>query len=346
MREGKADPHKPPGAPPLPSVRALNPPTRGGRRTRNLRRAKGSALCTPGAQESLIIFLLLGMPQLIVRLLLWTPGRITYILLLFPREGTAGRAGWNPTPPASPETGNRIMSQAQQNIASGTVSDKGEADNAMAQAIKGATPRKPASGKGKGKQPQPAKDQARAPVRGSMGSRQTITLATAAAQAPTADQMARICRMFGTEAVDVDGIHSATSDSLMQQAEALRPNLSDKAMEMHFQRIVGAYVGSAYGAAQFYDAKRLVARDMASKLNEMRDEDRDGPSGFESRLERAQMFAADMAAQSFATLAAAEGAVAAYAEITGNEWKPYVANTPDTQAVSRQAATLRASAFD
>lgn len=238
------------------------------------------------------------------------------------------------------------MSQAQQNIASGTVSDKGEADNAMAQAIKGATSRKPASNKGKGKQPQPAKDQARAPVRGSMGSRQTITLATAAAQAPTADQMARICRMFGTEAVDVDGIHSATSDSLMQQAEALRPNLSDKAMEMHFQRIVGAYVGSAYGAAQFYDAKRLVARDMASKLNEMRDEDRDGPSGFESRLERAQMFAADMAAQSFATLAAAEGAVAAYAEITGNEWKPYVANTPDTQAVSRQAATLRASAFD
>ncbi|MDT8316309.1 hypothetical protein RQ784_21920, partial [Roseomonas mucosa] len=103
------------------------------------------------------------------------------------------------------------MSQAQQNIASGTVSDKGEADNAMAQAIKGATPRKPASNKGKGQQPQPAKDQARAPVRGSMGSRQTITLATAAAQAPTADQMARICRMFGTEAVDVDGIHSATS---------------------------------------------------------------------------------------------------------------------------------------
>jgi hypothetical protein len=105
-------------------------------------------------------------------------------------------------------------------------------------------------------------------------------------------------------------------------------SLSDRAMDMHFQRIVGAYV------------------DLASKLNDDCDEDREGPSGFESRVERAQMFAAEMARQSFTLLAAAEGAVKAYAEITGNEWKPYVASTPDSQGVTRQAAAARAAAFD
>ena len=100
------------------------------------------------------------------------------------------------------------------------------------------------------------------------------------------------------------------------------------------------------GAATFFDSKRAVARDMASKMNDERDEDRDGPSGFESRVERAQAFAADMARQSFALLAAAEGAVKAYHEITGSEWKPYVPNTPESQTVTRQAAAARASAFN
>ena len=85
---------------------------------------------------------------------------------------------------------------------------------------------------------------------------------------------------------------------------------------------------------------------MASQFNDMRDEDRDGASGFESKLERAQFFAAEMAWQSLATLAAAEGAVSAYTHITGNEWKPYVANTQPSVTVSAQAAAARASAFD
>jgi len=105
--------------------------------------------------------------------------------------------------------------------------------------------------------------------------------------------------------------------------------LTEKNMEMHFQRVVGQYVGSAVSAARFYDAKRATAREMASKLNEARDEDRDGASGFEGKVERAQMFAAEMAWQAIATLAAAEGAVSAYSHITGNDWKPYVGNTPD-----------------
>ena len=79
---------------------------------------------------------------------------------------------------------------------------------------------------------------------------------------------------------------------------------------------------------------------------EERDEDRDGPSGFESRVQQAQEFAAQMAVQSVATLAAAEGAVSAYAHATGNTWKPYVPPAAEGQGISRQAATARMNAFE
>jgi hypothetical protein len=226
------------------------------------------------------------------------------------------------------------MSQAAQNIAASTAADKAEA--IVGAAMNAATARKKAS------KPQPAQT----PARRDFAARQVITLASAGMLAPTADKMAHLSRLFGIEPVDVDGIHDSTFRTLILQADELRASLSDRAMDMHFQRIVGAYVGSAYGAAQFYDGKRAIARDLASKLNDERDEDREGPSGFESRVERAQMFAAEMARQSFTLLAAAEGAVKAYAEITGNEWKPYVASTPDSQGVTRQAAAARAAAFD
>jgi hypothetical protein len=215
------------------------------------------------------------------------------------------------------------MSQASQNIAPVAIADKSPAR----------------------KKNQPAKTrQTQALVR--RDTRQVITLASAAMIAPTDDMMAKLYSIFGLEPVDVDDIAANTQQTLQQQAEALRSSLSDKAMEMHFQRVVGAYVGSAYGAAQFFDGKRAIAKDMASKLNEQRDDDRDGPSGFESRVERAQSFAAEMARQSYATLAAAEGAVAAYAEITGSEWRPYVASTPESQTVDGQVAAVRASAFE
>ena len=80
-------------------------------------------------------------------------------------------------------------------------------------------------------------------------------------------------------------------------------------------------------------------------LNDARDEDRDGPLGFESKAERARLFAAEMALQSFALLAAAEGAIAAYADNTGETWKPYEAPTAPAAAVSRQSAAAEMAVF-
>ena len=115
---------------------------------------------------------------------------------------------------------------------------------------------------------------------------------------------------------------------------------------LHFQRIVGAHVGSAFGAGQFYTQKVSDARDQTSKLaNDHRDEDREGPAGFDSKAQRARDFAAEMALQAFALLAAAEGMVDGYKQVTGEEWKPYVAPADNNKKVDRQSADAELSAF-
>lgn len=153
-----------------------------------------------------------------------------------------------------------------------------------------------------------------------------------------------LSRMFGLEPVDAAGIRDATEEHLALAAKELP--LSEKALEMHLQRIVGAFVGSAFGAGQFYSTKVTQARELTMKLaNEDRDEDRDGVSGFESRAERARIFAAEMGLQAHALLAAAEGAVSVYAYLTGSEWKPYEALS-HTPSVSRGSAAAQLGAFE
>ena len=111
-------------------------------------------------------------------------------------------------------------------------------------------------------------------------------------------------------------------------------------------RITGAFVGSAFGAARFYGTKKSAAMELTSKLlNDDRDEDREGPAGFESKAERARLFAAEMGLQSFAVLAAAEGAIAAYADITGETWKPYQEQLAAPATVARKSAAVEMAAF-
>lgn len=115
---------------------------------------------------------------------------------------------------------------------------------------------------------------------------------------------------------------------------------------MHLQRVVGSYVGSACGAGQFYGQKVSQALDVTSRLaNDDRDEDRDGPSGFDSRAARARLFAAETGPQAFALLAAAQGAIDAYGHVTGDAWKPYEPPRLNSQNVSRQAVAAEVAAF-
>ncbi len=174
--------------------------------------------------------------------------------------------------------------------------------------------------------------------------RETITLESAVRLGPTNDVVNKILKVFQVEPVPVAEIREMVEEHLAKQAEAM--NMGEKGTQITLGRIVGAYVGAAYGAAQTYDGRRRTAREMTSKMNEYRDEDRDGPSGFESRVEQAQEFAAMLAMQALAAISAAEGACSAYEHITGEIWKPYVPATQASAAVGRQAAIARMSAFD
>ena len=193
-----------------------------------------------------------------------------------------------------------------------------------------------------------ARTQATSSTQGSRGSeqRQTFTLELATRLCPHEALATNLAETFAIDSVDYAAIREATEEHVVRSANALVDNLNEKAMQIHLQRIVGAFIGSACSAGQFYGQKVSQARDMTSRLaNDERDEDRDGPSGFESRAANARAFAAEMGLQAYALLAAADGAVSAYAHITGEDWKPYESPRPNVQSVSRQSATTEIAAF-
>ena len=175
------------------------------------------------------------------------------------------------------------------------------------------------------------------------GTRQPVTFELVQALAPTAGQVEKMSGAFALDPVDYHGIREATEEQLGRSAQVLQPTVNETAMRIHLQRIVGSYVASAHGAAGFYGNKVTQARDLTVKLaNEDRDEDRGGVYGFESKAARARQFAAQAGLTANALMAAAEGAVHAYAEITGEDWKPYEGSTA---SVSRNSAAAELDAL-
>jgi hypothetical protein len=176
--------------------------------------------------------------------------------------------------------------------------------------------------------------------------RQAITLELVQARAPHGSLAENLSRTFGIDPVDYAAVREGTEENVVRSANVLRDDLNDKAMEIHLQRIVGAFVSSAYGAATFYQSKVTQAKDLTmASQNDDRDEDRTGVAGFESKAERARQFAAEMGLQAYALMAAAEGAVHAYAHITGDEWKPYEAPVAASSSTSSKSAAEQMAAF-
>jgi hypothetical protein len=135
-----------------------------------------------------------------------------------------------------------------------------------------------------------------------------VTLQPVAAHAPSHALVGRLCSTFGLDPVDYDGIREATKDQIGLSAEALQPTVNDTAMKIHLQRVVGSFVSSAHGAAQFYGGKVTQARDLTSKLaNDDRDEDREGVCGFESLSPAPARFAAEADLTAYALMACGRG---------------------------------------
>jgi len=161
---------------------------------------------------------------------------------------------------------------------------------------------------------------------------------------PHAGIAEKVAQSFALTLPDYESIRQTHENLLVRTWHGFDEALNEKAVAMHFQRIVGSYVSSAQGAGIFYSQKVTEARDLTSKLA-ANGEEEFAPIGFESRAERARGFAADLCMQAYALLAAAEGAVSAYKEITGEDWKPYVAAPDASQSVERKSATTELAAF-
>jgi len=166
---------------------------------------------------------------------------------------------------------------------------------------------------------------------GALSPRKGTTLEMVRLACPDAIQAQRISESFGLAVLDSDGIR----------------DLHERAMQIHLQRVVGAYVGSAHGAGQFYSRAVTDARDATAKAaSDRRDEDLDGPVGFSSAAQRKREFAADVGLQAHALRMAAEGAVAAYAQVVGETWKPFERLPENPGAtVGRKAAEVQMAAF-
>ncbi len=91
--------------------------------------------------------------------------------------------------------------------------------------------------------------------------RRGTTLEMVRLSCPDAVQAHKIAESFGTAMVDSDGIRSLHERLIVETADSLSEGLGEKAMQIHLQRIVGAFVGSAHGAGQFYSRAVSEARD-------------------------------------------------------------------------------------
>ncbi|WP_336814150.1 hypothetical protein [Bosea sp. MMO-172] len=177
--------------------------------------------------------------------------------------------------------------------------------------------------------------------------RKGTTLEMVRLACPDATQATRISESFGLAVLDSNGIRDLHERLIVETADSLSEGLAERAMQIHLQRIVGAYVGSAHGAGQFYTRAVTEARDATAKSAcDDRDEDLDGPVGFDGKAQRRREFAADMGLQAHALLMAAEGAVRAYEQVVGESWKPFERPMDNIgTSVDRKAAELQMAAF-
>lgn len=177
--------------------------------------------------------------------------------------------------------------------------------------------------------------------------RKGATLEMVRLTCPDTAQALLIAESFGTAVIDSDGIRDLHERLIVETADSLSKGLGERAMQIHLQRVVGAYVGSAHGAGQFYSRAVTEARDATAKLaNDARDEDIGGPVGYDSAAQRKREFAADMGVQAHALRMAAEGAVAAYEHIVGEAWKPFDRPVENPGAsVDRKAAAAQLAAL-
>ena len=143
--------------------------------------------------------------------------------------------------------------------------------------------------------------------------RAAATFETAARLCPNEAVAAKLSHAFSTDdPVDYDAIRRATRDGLASGAEILARHLtgpSAMVLEQHMQQAVAGFVRSAHDAGGSYAGN-------VAELNASRAEGGDHVSRQAERT-------AKVGLQAYALLAAAHGAVDAYARVCGEDYRPH-----------------------
>ncbi|QEO18911.1 hypothetical protein [Acetobacter vaccinii] len=175
------------------------------------------------------------------------------------------------------------------------------------------------------------------------------TLADVLRLAPDDSRMAKIRSGFGLDGGDPDELVGLGDSAIRDQYTALRPILVShyrgeddfRGLKMHLDRIVDAFVRSAYGAANFFESRRQIAKDAKDAWkNEQRDEDHMGIDGGENHSDVLVRIAAEHGAKAYALACIASGACAAYAELMGEAWEPYQPRANRRSLTQEAAAAL------
>ena len=175
-------------------------------------------------------------------------------------------------------------------------------------------------------------------------SRPTRTLEHAREFCPSEHEVDRIADAFGLDQIDPAVIRTSTRNHLTQLVQPIADHMTETGLKVFLQRLVAGFVHSACRTGEFYDAKVAEARRANAKLHcEDRGEDLPGVAGFDSRAQRTREFAAKLAMQAMALLAAAEGAVQAFEHLTGDTWRPYT--PPPAVGLDRRAGEVQLAAF-
>ena len=175
-------------------------------------------------------------------------------------------------------------------------------------------------------------------------SRPTRTLEHAREFCPSEHEVDRIADAFGLDQIDPAVIRTSTRNHLTQLVQPIADHMTETGLKVFLQRLVAGFVDSACRTGEFYDAKVAEARRANAKLHcEDRGEDLPGVAGFDSRAQRTREFAAKLAMQAMALLAAAEGAVQAFEHLTGDTWRPYT--PPPAIGLDRRAGEVQLAAF-
>ena len=228
------------------------------------------------------------------------------------------------------------MSQASETIAPAAAEGKTSIGRAMHAAQ---TKSKPVA------KAKPAPQARRIPEGGNV--QQPFTLERSALTCPTLDRMSRLASMFGFTVPDIAELQETAEECVGKLGNLLvaaHGEGGEVGTDMALKGYVEAFVVRACLACEMADAKASDVRREVSKFKEDRGEDRDGPSGFPSRIESQMEFAARLALQGFVAHYMAEGAVSAFAHVTGEDWKPR-ARKAATPPLDERAAAARLAAF-